>query len=365
MKLLKNLPVRQITQKPAVEPAEVSGKEKHSQITQKSQQEEHPQIVIDVDKEDVIDVDKQQSSSSKPSDTRITQNPVIIEEDDEEEEQQQQQQQQSLITSETVEEVTIEILDDEEEEKEAARAKEKLKSLKRKLIPSRKSPRVKIPKLDLAKGVKTALSQKQQSLVEALAKDIVKDLKTSGRTVPAASRQSQDQPSSSSSSSKLDGKQRSVLEMYAQAAQQIAHPAQASGSQRKQPAPPAPRPPAPRPPAPRPPAPRPPAPRPPAPRPPAPRPPAPRPPPTSGHPPAPAPACCQQVESQGLQLKQPWIAHDPPHRRITQTSSRGSQELQSSKDGVLKCTYCSYSTVRKESMTDHLRMHTGEKFKCN
>ena len=144
-----------------------------------------------MDKEDVIDVDKQQSSSSKPSDTRITQNPVIIEEDDDDGEEEQQQQQQSLITSETVEEVTIEILDDEEEEKEAARAKEKLKSLKRKLIPSRKSPRVKIPKLDLAKGVKTALSQKQQSLDEALAKDIVKDLKTSGRTVPAASRQSQ------------------------------------------------------------------------------------------------------------------------------------------------------------------------------
>ena len=247
----------------------MSGKEKHSQITQKSRQEEHPQIVIDVDKEDVIDVEKQQSSSSKPSDAWITQNPVIIEEDEEEEEQQQQQQ--SLVTSETVE-VTIEILDDEEEEKEAARVKEKLKSLKRKLIPTRKSPRVKIPKLDLAKSVKTALPQKQQSLVEALAKDIVKDLKTSGRTVPAASRQSQDQPSSSSSSSKLYGKQRSVLEMYAQAAQWIVHPAQASDSQRKQPAPPAPRPPAP----------------------------------ASGHPPAPAPACCQG--SQGLQLKQPQIS---------------------------------------------------------
>ena len=194
---------------------------------------------------------------------------------------------------------------------------------------------MKIPKLDLAKGVKTALPQKQRSLVEALAKDIVKDLKTSGRTVPAASRQSQDQPSSSSSSSKLDGKQRSVLEMYAQAAQRIAHPAQASGSQRKQPAPPAPRPPAP------------------------------RPPPASGHPPAPAPARHQQVESQGLQLKQPRIAHDPPRHRIMQMLSRGSQEFQSSKDGVLKCTYCFYSTVRKESMTDHLRMHTGEKFKCN
>ena len=105
---VKNLPVCRITQKPAVEPAEVSGKEKHSWITQKSRQEEHPQIVIDVDKEEVIDVDKQQSSSSKPSDTRIMQNPVIIEEDDDDEEEQQQQQQQSSITSKTVEEVTIE-----------------------------------------------------------------------------------------------------------------------------------------------------------------------------------------------------------------------------------------------------------------
>ena len=189
-------------------------------------------------------------------------------------------------------------MDDEEEEKEAARVKEKLKSLKRKLIRTRKSPKVKIPKLDLAKGVKTALPPKQQSLVEALAKDIVKDLKTSGKIVPAASRQSQDQPSSSSSSSKLDGKQRSVLEMYAQAAQWIAHLAQASGSQRKQPAHSAPRPPAS------------------------------RPPPASTHPPTPAPACCQQDESQGLQLKQPRIAHDPPRHRIMQMSSQGSQEHQ-------------------------------------
>ena len=43
--------------------------------------------------------------------------------------------------------------------------------------------------------------------------------------------------------------------------------------------------------------------------------------------------------------------------------TQGSQEQQSS--GVLKCTYCTYSTVRKESMTDHLRMHTREKFKCD
>ena len=141
-----------------------------------------------MDKEYVIDVDNQQSSSSKPSDAWIMQNPVIIEEDDDDEEEEEQQQQQSLITYETVEEVTIEILDDEEEEKQAAMVKEKLKSLKRKLIPTRKSPRVKIPKLDLAEGVKTALPPKQQTLVESLAKDILKDLKPSGKTLPAASR---------------------------------------------------------------------------------------------------------------------------------------------------------------------------------
>ena len=245
---------------------------------------------------------------------------III--DDEEEEQQQQHgvppSSKCLVTSKTVEEITIEIQDDPEEE--ARMQKEKFKSLKRKILPSRKSPRVKIPKLDLSKGVKTALPQKQQSLVEALAKNIVKDVK-----VPAAaSKENQDKPSSSSSSSKLDGKQRSVLEMYTQAAHWIAHLAQAPDSQRKQPAPPAPRPPH-----------------------------------ASGHPAAPAPA--HHRGSQGLQLKQPWIMHNPLRRWITQT--QGSQEQQSS--GVLKCTYCTYSTVRKESMTDHLRMHTGEKFKCD
>ena len=333
---IQNMPVRRITQQKSDEPAEVSHEDKGSRITQEKRQDEDPQLVIDVDQPDVIDVDKQQSSSSHPQHTsegppsgsdRIMQKTVIIDDDDEEEEEQHGVPPSSkcLVTSETVEEITIEIQDDPEEE--GIMQKEKFKSLKRKMLPSRKSPRVKIPKLDLSKGVKTALPQKQQSLVEALAKNIVKDLK-----VPAAaSKGNQDQPSSSSSSSssKLAGKQRSVLEMYAQAAHRIAHPAQASDSQRKQPAPPAPRPPAP------------------------------RPPPASGHPAAPAPAHHQG--SQGLQLKQPWITHDPPRRRITQT--QGSQEQQSS--GVLKCTYCTYSTVRKESMTDHLRMHTGEKFKCD
>ena len=251
-----------------------------------------------MDQPDVIDVDKQQSSYSHPQHTsegppsgsdRMTQKTVIIDDDEEEEEEQHGVPPSSkcLVTSETVEEITIEIQDDPEEE--GIMQKEKFKSLKRKMLPSRKSPRVKIPKLDLSKGVKTALPQKQQSLVEALAKNIAKNLK-----VPAAaSKGNQEQPSSSSSSSsKLAGKQRSVLEMYAQAAHRIAHPAQASDSQRKQPAPPAPRPPAP------------------------------RPPPASGHPAAAAPAHHQG--SQGLQLKQPRITHDPPRWQIMHTGLSGA-----------------------------------------
>ena len=297
------MPVRWITQQKSDEPAEVSHEDKGSQIMQEKHLDEDPQLVIDVDQPDVIDVDKQQSSSSHPQHTsegppsgsdQITQKTIIIDDDDEEEQHGVPPSSKCLVTSETVEEITIEIQDDPEEE--GIMQKEKFKSLKRKMLPSRKSPRVKIPKFDLSKGVKTALPQKQQSLVEALAKNIVKDLKLPA----AASKGNQDQPSSSSSSSsKLAGKQRSVLEMYAQAAHWIAHPAQASNSQRKQPAPPAPRPPAP------------------------------RPPPASGHPAAPAPAPHQG--SQGLQLKQPRITHDPPCQQIMQT--QGSQEQQSS--GVL------------------------------
>ena len=35
------------------------------------------------------------------------------------------------------------------------------------------------------------------------------------------------------------------------------------------------------------------------------------------------------------------------------------------KGPVLSCTYCKYTTLRKESLTDHLRMHTGDKIKCS
>ena len=187
---IQNMPVCRITQQKSDEPAEVSHEDKGSRIMQEKHQDEDPQLVIDVDQPDVIDVDKQQSCSSHPQHTsegppsgsdQITQKTIIIDDDDEEEEQKHGVPPSSkcLVTSETVEEIAIEIQDDLEEE--GIIQKEKFKSLKRKMLPSRKSPRVKIPKLDLSKGVKTTLPQKQQSLVEALAKNIVKDLK-----VPAA-----------------------------------------------------------------------------------------------------------------------------------------------------------------------------------
>ena len=57
-----------------------------------------------------------------------------------------------------MEEITIEIQDHPEEE--AIMQKEKFKSLKRKILPSRKSPRVKIPKLDLSKGSQDCFAPK-------------------------------------------------------------------------------------------------------------------------------------------------------------------------------------------------------------
>ena len=130
-------------------------------------------------------------------------------------------QQPFTISSETVEEITNEDDDDEEDVKNKER--QKLQNLKRKLLPSRKSPRIKIPKLDLKKGVKTALPSQHQDIVESLAKEAMKKFKGQKPEVPL-SKQKQGQPSSSSSSSHVSGKQRSVLEMYAQAVWQIAHP---------------------------------------------------------------------------------------------------------------------------------------------
>ena len=229
------------------------------------------------------------------------------------------------ISSETVEEITIE--DDEEDVKKKER--QKLQDLKRKLLPSRKSPRIKIPKLDLKKGVKTALPSQHQDIVESLAKEAMKKFKGQKPEVPL-SKQKQGQPSSSSSSSHVSGKQRSVLEMYAQAARRIAHPAQASGSQMLPPAPAAgqitqklkkPQ---------------------------------------SAAPAAPPPVCQSRPPA-----SQP-VGPPAPHR-ITQKPAPPHRIMQADpeKGPVLSCSYCKYTTLRKESLTDHLRIHTGDKIKCS
>ena len=92
------MPVHQITQQTSDEPAEVPHEDKGSRIMQEKRLDEDPQLVIDVDQPDVIDVDKQQSSSLHPKHTsecppsgsdRITQKTIIIDDDDEEEQQQQ------------------------------------------------------------------------------------------------------------------------------------------------------------------------------------------------------------------------------------------------------------------------------------
>ena len=76
----------------------------------------------------------------------------------------------SSVTSETVEQITI--YDDEEEEVE--KEKEKIRNLKKTMLPSRKSPRVNIPRLDLSQGVKSTLKSKERSAVESIAESAVK-----------------------------------------------------------------------------------------------------------------------------------------------------------------------------------------------
>ena len=58
---IQNMPVCRITQQKSDEPAEVSHEDKGSRIMQEKCLDEDPQLVIDVDQPDVIDVDKQQS----------------------------------------------------------------------------------------------------------------------------------------------------------------------------------------------------------------------------------------------------------------------------------------------------------------
>ena len=287
--------------------------------------------------QEVIDVDQQSTAPHScvcpPEESRIMQKiDLVIDVDAEDEEVSSQQP--FTISSETVEEITIEDDDDEEDVKNKER--QKLQNLKRKLLPSRKSPRIKILKLDLKKGVKTALPSQHQDIVESLAKEAMKKFKGQKPEVPL-SKQKQGQPSSSSSSSHVSGKQRSVLEMYTQAARRIAHPAQASGSQR--------------------------------------------------HPPHPAPAAGRIMQKpKKPQSAAAAAAAPPPVPQSHQSHPPASQpvgppapcqrtqkpapphwitQADPEKGPVLSCTYCNYTTLRKESLTDHLRMHTGDKIKCS
>ena len=119
------------------------------------------------------------------------------------------------MISETVEDITLE--EDPEEETE------KIKSLKRKHLGTRKSPRVKVQKMDLSKGVSSALARHERSALDFLTKSIVKNINIS-QPVTGTRRRDQSSVSSSSQSSsgqQKSAQQRSVLEMFAQAASGI------------------------------------------------------------------------------------------------------------------------------------------------
>ena len=99
-----------------------------------------------------------------PDNSQITQKPkeIVIPDDDEDDDVVP-----FSITSETVKETTY----------RGESEKEKLNRLKRKMLPARKSPRVKIPKLDMKKGVSSGLPRHEKRIVEDLAKNIVSSLK--------------------------------------------------------------------------------------------------------------------------------------------------------------------------------------------
>ena len=255
----------------------------------------------------------QEPVDSQSKDLRITHQTSAIVVDDEEDnplvidvdEQLSRITQVEGLISETVEIIDLE-RDPEEEDAQ------KIKTLKRKHLGSRKSPRVKIQKMDLSKGVSSALSKEGKSAVDFLAKSIMKNIKNSK---PVSGRERRDQSSvSSSSQSSSDqqksSQQRSVLQMFAQAALGI----KKSGKKTQ----PVVQPPQPQ---------------------------------QSQKPVRPPPLRIPQAVPQRITQKPVAVP-----RRITQADPE--------KGIILRCTYCAYTTHRKESLNDHLRMHTGEKIKC-
>ena len=350
--IVQNLPNHWITQENQKEGLDVPSS------SQGKSSQRIPQAT-DTEESEVIDVDKDlppgritRKSSQKPcicppSDAqlsdRITHTVVIP---DDESSSSQKAPGKFSVTSETIEEVTIEIEDDDNTEK--LTSEKKLRSLKRKFIPSRKSPRITIPKLDMQAGVKTALDEKKKTVVESLAKGIVSKIKPQGLPTDKSKG---DQPSSSSTSSQSSLKQKTILQIYAQAARRIPQnsknkpvPAAHPVSQRKSasqgsagdfpPPPPPPR-----------------------------RIMQSQPPPgqiTQSQPP-PEPhqiAQSQPAPGQSQPVKR-WIAQPSvaPARRVLQADP--------TKGPILSCTFCKYTTLRKESLNDHIKMHTGEKVYCD
>ena len=167
--------------------------------------------------------------------------------------------------------------------------------------------------MDLSKGVSSALPTKEKSAVAFIAKSILSNIQKS-QPVTGTRRRDQSSVSSSSQSSsdqQKSSQQRSVLQMFAQAALGIK---EKSGKKTQ----PVVQPPQPQ---------------------------------QSQKPVHPPRRIMQAVPQQ--------IAQRPVAvpRRITQADPE--------KGIILRCTYCAYTTHRKESLNDHLRMHTGEKIKCS
>ena len=319
-------------------------KQSTSQITQTSN-EGLPSEPVDVDRvEDSGQIMRQKAGShpcvcppeqvSSQGSLRITQSskPIVIPDEEHEDPQ-------FSVTSETTELITIE--DDDQYDIDLERQRQKLNALKRKMIPSRKSPRVKLPKLDLQRGVKSALPQKERSVVESLAKNIISNLPVQSKPVPSKpvqakpvqskpvpskpvqskplpGRGSLDVPSSSSTSSQSSVKQKSILQMYANAVLWIPQQSKkkpvlvsqsAQQTQKSQ---------------------------------------------------------QSQRSQKSQQYKQTQL---PGSQQITQMQSqpvmpRRIAQANPEKGPILSCTYCHYTTLRKESLNDHLKMHTGEKIQC-